>query len=204
MSKSYPHHYSLNSFESPVEYSKEKNSVAVTYDVPFPAEAFASILRLRKMPLPKGWDERFPSKENEVVSSSCDEPEGKDKPKLNASQAESIDEVNVVPGISVIDLRNIIDENAKKTFRPRLLAALRVELEMNRKRSEIKKGSNFSLTHRLSEDSFMEETIREQCESLGITSDKAKKGNVSDQDIKAIKRVLNPLRVVRAGAPKKY
>lgn len=125
------------------------------------------------------------------------------------------DDALIVEGITAGMLRSLLDEkNEGKTFRPRLLAAIRAGLDLDAKRSEIKPGSNFSLTYSESENECRKRLIIENCRSLGIFNcndseaakrDKSgKKRTVSKLDSDPLSRVLDPRRELGNGRPKKY
>lgn len=125
------------------------------------------------------------------------------------------DDALIVEGITAGMLRSLLDEkNEGRTFRPRLLAAIRAGLDLDAKKSEIKPGSNFSLTYSESEDECRKRLIIENCRSLGIFNcndseaakrDKSgKKRKVSSLDLNPLSRVLDLRRELGNGRPKKY
>ena len=139
--------------------------------------------------------------DDEYLAGALDAVEVAAEPKADP------DSIEIVAGVTVGDMRALLDgRNEGKTFCPRLLAAVRVELELNKLRALVPEKGSFSITHGFTE----EDVIRRQCHSLGIFNPKdsdsmKKKGErtVSRTDKEAIDRILNKKREVADGRPKK-
>ena len=128
------------------------------------------------------------------------------------SQAnKSLDAIEIIEGVTVADIKALLDEkNEGTTFCPRLLAAIRVELELNAMRAQVKAPNNFTFVYRKSEDDCRKELIEKHCKTLKIfncnDSDALKQSGrrtVTPQDKKPIERVLMHEREAKTGRTKK-
>lgn len=128
-----------------------------------------------------------------------------------AADATVSDNIEVVRGITVRQLRGLLDEkNEGTTFCPRLLASIRVELELNAMRAQVKAPNNFTFVYRKSEGNCRKELIEKHCKELRIfnckdSDAKKRSGNrtITPLDTNAITRVLAHGRELNDGRKKK-
>lgn len=134
------------------------------------------------------------------------------KGKLDLPNVPTLfDGTEVVRGITVGQLRGLLDEkNEGTTFCPRLLASIRVELELNAMRAQVKAPNNFTFVYRKSEGDCRKELIEKHCKELRIfnckdSDAKKRSGNrtVTPLDTNAITRVLAHGRELNDGRKKK-
>ena len=130
------------------------------------------------------------------------------KGKLDLPNVPTLfDGTEVVRGITVGQLRGLLDEkNEGTTFCPRLLAAIRAELELNAMRAQVKKSNTFTMTHGKNEKACLKRLIEQQCRELRIfncnDSDAQKrsgKRTITSQDTAPIERVLKHEREAKNG-----
>lgn len=196
-------HYSLAGFESKNCFSEEKNDFFIT-KIHFPAIAFAKILHDKDIKLPVEWENRFSLQQKENSSIANNEIE---KQKVVTVEAIAPDDMTVVKGLTVGQLRGLLDEkNEGSTFCPRLLAAIRVELELNKKRAQVEEPNNFTMLYGKNEKELRKTLIEDQCKKLKIfncnDSDAQKRsGNrtITPQDVGPIERVLMHEREAKNG-----
>lgn len=132
-----------------------------------------------------------------------------ERPQSHSEQQNeaSIENIEVVDGVTVKQLRALLDEkNEGTTFCPRLLAAIRVELELNAMREQVKGANTFTMMHGKSEGKCRKELIEQHCRALKIfncnDSDAIKQSGrrtVTPQDTKPIERVLMHEREAKIG-----
>ena len=117
------------------------------------------------------------------------------------------DGIEVVSGVTLGQLRGLLDEkNEGTTFCPRLLAAIRAELELNAMRVQVKEPNTFTMTHGKDEKACLKRLIEQQCRELRIfncnDSDVQKRsGNrtITSQDTAPIERILRHEREAKNG-----
>lgn len=181
MSEEFPWHFSLAGFESRYCYKRQKSKNEVASNVPFPAEAFAKILHDKGLAIPVEWDRRFSFQQKEDSSVTNNETE---EQKSAIVETLASDDMQVVDGITVEQIRGLLDEkNEGTTFCPVLLAAVRTALEVADRRKKI--GPNWSFS---AESSFAKKIADKRCVELGIlTADSSAKGREKDRPSNADK-----------------
>lgn len=127
--------------------------------------------------------------------------------KNDCEKQSDFENIEVVEGVTVKQLRKLLDEkNEGTTFCPRLLAAIRVELELNAMREQVKAPNTFTMVHGKSEKDCLRELIEQHCNELEIfncnDSDAIKRSGrrtVTPQDSRPIARVLMREREAKIG-----
>lgn len=176
---------------------ESRNFASHPADLVFPVEAYAAALQRLGFPLPPEWSHLQPDASGdgfEALTSEAEEP-----PEARSETGgEPSDAFEVVPGITLGDLKALLDERHKgETFRPLLLAAVKSAIELNRLESEVPEGKSFTIFHGKSREEF----IREQLEELKCFNPNRKDKVVSSTDIDRVSDVLRLTPKAKPGNP---
>ena len=190
MTTSYPYgaelcgHLSLNNQSKPV-------------DLVFPVEAYAAALQRLGFPLPPEWSHLQPDASGDGFEALTSETEAPSETRSETGDAPS-DAFEVVPGITLGDLKALLDERHKgETFRPLLLAAVKSAIELDRLGSEVPEGKSFTIFHGKKREEF----IKEQLEALNCFNPNRKDKVVSSTDIDRVSDVLRLTPKAQPGNP---
>lgn len=190
MTTSYPYgaelcgHLSLNNPSKPV-------------DLVFPVEAYAAALQWLGLPLPPEWSHLQPEAFGDGLEVLTSETEAPSETRSETGDAPS-DAFEVVPGITLGDLKALLDERHKgETFRPLLLAAVKSAIELDRLGSEVPEGKSFTIFHGKKREEF----IKEQLEALNCFNPNRKDKVVSSTDIDRVSDVLRLTPKAQPGNP---
>lgn len=181
----------------------------------FPVEAFKDFLRAERMPLPDFWQTKTGSTDGHIkpaqavcpvmavptLPTECREIEAPKAPAAAPSVVSDIDapgaelltdEHEIVPGITVGDVRAMIDANSP-AYCPRLLAAIQTKKDLMPNEALME---NESAYNRMAKRKAIPILMQ-----LGVENPK-EKGKPADLDVNAVGRVLCRTRKKLEGRPK--
>lgn len=173
------------------------NNPSKPVDLVFPVEAYAAALQWLGLPLPPEWSHLQPEAFGDGLEVLTSETEAPSETRSETGDAPS-DAFEVVPGITLGDLKALLDERHKgETFRPLLLAAVKSAIELDRLGSEVPEGKSFTIFHGKKREEF----IKEQLEALNCFNPNRKDKVVSSTDIDRVSDVLRLTPKAQPGNP---
>lgn len=174
------------------------NSCCCVEDLEFPIEAYAAFLQAHGLPLPKAWQRL----NLEPHAQGAEAPDEAGNPEMVEPEAPSVapdDSYEVVPGVTVGELRSLLDEECEGvSFRPVLLATIRAAIEIDRMLAQVPKNGSFTVTHGRKPDEVIEEKLSE----LECWNPNEQQDLVSDADLKCLTRTLRLTRMAKNGRQK--
>ncbi len=165
----------------------------------FKVEAFAAFLRAKGLPLPEAWQRRFnlePHAQGTETPTKAGNPETVEP---GAPKVVADDSLEIVQGVTVGELRALLDEEREgDSFRPVLLATIRAAIEIDRMRAQVPPNGSFTVTHGRKPD----EVIKEKLSELECWNPNARQNRVSDADMKCVTRMLRLTYMAKNGRTK--
>lgn len=169
-------------------------------DLTFPREAYVAWLRMRNLPLPEAWAHLDAEPQPAEIPEQADNAEMDSPPPSRAFEPE--DGYEVVPGVSLGDLRALLDErNEGSTFRPLLLAAIKSAIGIAKMQEEVPEGSTFLHHYNKGVPTAETEIRRNELAALGCWDPLSKAHRVSKADMDRVEQVLRLARCKKNGAP---
>lgn len=160
-------------------------------------QAYAAALQWLGLPLPPEWSHLQPEAFGDGLEVLTSETEAPSETRSQTGDAHS-DTFEVVPGITLGDLKALLDERHKgETFRPLLLAAVKSAIELDRLGAEVPEGKSFTIFHGKKREEF----IKEQLEALNCFNPNRKDKVVSSTDIDRVSDVLRLTPKAQPGNP---
>lgn len=174
------------------------NSCCCVEDLEFPIEAYAAFLQAHGLPLPKAWQRL----NLEPHAQGAEAPDEAGNPEMVEPEAPSVapdDSYEVVPGITIGELRALLDEEFKGTrFRPLLLATIRAAIEIDRMRAQVPQNGSFTMTHGCKADEVLEKKLSE----LGCWDPTVHQERVNGADMRCVTRMLRLTHMAKNGRTK--
>lgn len=156
-------------------------------EVKFPVEAFKDFLRAEGLPMPDFWKDgpgtalkpapaAYPVTAAPSQQDECREVE-------SAPVAAAPDDMEVVPGVTVGNLRAMIDEKSS-AYCPRLLAAIQTKIALMPRESVLRNDTVYE-RYAKTESVF-------RLKALGVVNpkDKSRNPDPADLDVNAVARIL--------------
>lgn len=156
-------------------------------EVKFPVEAFKDFLRAEGLPMPDFWKDgpgtalkpapaAYPVTAAPSQQDECREVE-------SAPVAAAPDDMEVVPGVTVGNLRAMIDEKSS-AYCPRLLAAIQTKIALMPRESVLRNDTVY--------ERYAKTESVSRLKALGVVNpkDKSRNPDPADLDVNAVARIL--------------
>lgn len=156
-------------------------------EVKFPVEAFKDFLRAEGLPMPDFWKDgpgtalkpapaAYPVTAAPSQQDECREVE-------SAPVAAAPDDMEVVPGVTVGNLRAMIDEKSS-AYCPRLLAAIQTKIALMPRESVLRNDTVY--------ERYAKTESVSRLKALGVVNpkDKSRDPDPADLDVNAVARIL--------------
>lgn len=166
---------------------KSLNEYVRVESLEFPVGAFKDFLRAEGMPMPDFWKDgpgtalkpapaAYPVTAAPSQQDECREVE-------SAPVAAAPDDMEVVPGVTVGNLRAMIDEKSS-AYCPRLLAAIQTKIALMPRESVLRNDTVY--------ERYAKTESVSRLKALGVVNpkDKSRNPNPADLDVNAVARIL--------------
>lgn len=156
-------------------------------EVKFPVEAFKDFLRAEGLPMPDFWQD-VPGTALKIAPAACPvtaAPSLQDECREveSAPVAAAPDDMEVVPGVTVGNLRAMIDEKSS-AYCPRLLAAIQTKIALMPRESALRNDTVY--------ERYAKTESVSRLKALGVVNpkDKSRNPDPADLDVNAVARIL--------------
>lgn len=177
---------------------QSQNGNCRVWELEFPVEAYAAFLRDNGLPLPEAWKRL----DLDPPTQGAEAPAEAGNPETVEPEAPSVapdDSYEVVPGVTVGELRALLDEEREGTsFRPVLLVAIRAAIEIDRMRAQVPPNGSFTVTHGCKPD----EVIKEKLSESGCWDPTVHQKRVNGADLRCVTRMLRLTYMAKNGRTK--
>lgn len=156
----------------------------------FPVEAFKDFLRAEGLPMPDFWQTKTGSTDGHIkpdpaVCPVTAAPSQQDECREveSAPVAAAPDDMEVVPGVTVGNLRAMIDEKSS-AYCPRLLAAIQTKIALMPRESVLRNDTVY--------ERYAKTESVSRLKALGVVNpkDKSRNPDPADLDVNAVARIL--------------